>query len=84
MEKLVSKPENNVETKDKELGEAVAKPLIPISHKDFNEFIKGKGFVGRQVVYAMDPRFPFSKLVLRKIKIMTDGRSVDVISGNFS
>ena len=62
MEKLVSKPENNVEDKDKELGEAGAKPLIPmgpkapgmspkelipISHKDFNEFIKGKGFVGR-------------------------------------
>ena len=23
------------------------KELIPISHKDFNEFIKGKGFVGR-------------------------------------
>ena len=33
MEKIVSKPENN--------------DLIPISHKDFNEFIKGKGFVGR-------------------------------------
>ena len=69
MEKLVSKPENNVEDKDKELGEAGvkapsaggAKPLIPmgpttpgmsrqglipISHKDFNEFITGKGFVG--------------------------------------
>ena len=39
MEKLVSKPENDVEDKDK--------GLIPISHKDFNEFIKGKGFVGR-------------------------------------
>ena len=24
-----------------------ANDLIPISHKDFNEFIKGKGFVGR-------------------------------------
>ena len=24
-----------------------AQGLIPISHKDFNEFIKGKGFVGR-------------------------------------
>ena len=38
----------------------------------------------KQVVYAMVPRPPFSKLVFRKIKIMTDGRSVDVISGNFS
>ena len=53
----MSKPENN------DLGEAGAKKplismgpkapgmspqgLIPISHKDFNEFIKGKGFVGR-------------------------------------
>ena len=37
MEKLVSKPENNVEDKE----------LFPISHKDFNEFIKGKGFIGR-------------------------------------
>ena len=37
-----------------------------------------------QVVYAMVPIPPFSKLVLRMIKIMTDGRSVDVISGNFS
>ena len=38
----MSKPKN-----DKEFGEAGAKPLIPISHKDFNEFIKGRGFVGR-------------------------------------
>ena len=36
---LLSKPENNVENKNRE--------LIPISHKDFNEFIKGKGFKGR-------------------------------------
>ena len=38
MEKVVSKQGNNVEDKNRE--------LIPISHKDFNEFIKGKGFVG--------------------------------------
>ena len=37
-----------------------------------------------QVVYAMGPKPPFSKRVLPKIKIMTDGRGVDVISGNFS
>ena len=30
-----------------ELCEAGAKSLIPISHKDLNEFIKGKGFTGR-------------------------------------
>ena len=38
----------------------------------------------RQVVYAMDPRPPFSERVLLKVKTTTDGRSVDVISGNFS
>ena len=32
----------------------------------------------------MGPRSPFSKCVLPKVKIMTDGKSVDVISGNFS
>ena len=37
-----------------------------------------------QVVYAMVPRPPCSKRVLQMIKIMTFGRSVDVISGNFS
>ena len=37
-----------------------------------------------QVVYSMDPRPPFSERVLPKVKAMTDGRSVDVISGNFS
>ena len=37
-----------------------------------------------QVVYAMVPRPPCSKRVRRMIKIMTDGRSVDVISGNLS
>ena len=40
MEKVASKQENNVESHE-------PKELIPISHKDFNEFIKGKGFVGR-------------------------------------
>ena len=28
-------------------SEAPRSELIPISHKDFNEFIKGKGFTGR-------------------------------------
>ena len=40
--------------------------------------------VDDQVVYAMVPRPLFSKLVLFRIKIMTDGRNVDVIPGNFS
>ena len=35
-------------------------------------------------VYAMGPRPTFSKRVLPRIKIMTVGRSVDVISGNSS
>ena len=37
MEKVLSKSEKDNGPKD----------LIPSSHKDFNEFIKGKGFVGR-------------------------------------
>ena len=37
-----------------------------------------------QVVYAMGLKPPFSKRVFLKVKIMTDGRNVDVISGTFS
>ena len=40
--------------------------------------------IDTQVVYAMGPRRPFSKHVLPKVKIMTDGESVDVNSGNSS
>ena len=57
MEKITSKPENNVEDKahsDDEAQDLInmaqgmsPQELIPISHKEFNEFIKGKGFVGR-------------------------------------
>ena len=45
---------------------------------------KNEGTGRSQVVYAMVPIPPFSKLVLCMINIMTDGMSVDVISGNFS
>ena len=38
-----------------------------------------------QVVYAMGPKPPFSiRVFFLKVKIMTDGRNVDVISGTFS
>ena len=37
-----------------------------------------------QVVYAAAPRPAFSKHVLHMIKIMMDGRSADLICGNFS
>ena len=37
-----------------------------------------------QVVYAMDPRPPFSERVLPMVKTMTDGRSVNLISGDLS
>ena len=62
MEKLVVGPEKevNIVDNDKELGEAKdlipmgptalgmsPQGLIPISHKDFNDFIKRRGFVGR-------------------------------------
>ena len=47
MEKLVSKPENNVEDKD----------LIPITQKDFEKFIKGKelkdGIIIRQEILRL-------------------------------
>ena len=32
----------------------------------------------------MNPRPPFIERVLPEVKTMTDGRSVEVISGNFS
>ena len=35
-------------------------------------------------MYAMGPRPPFSKRALPKVKILTDGRNVDLISRNFS
>ena len=37
-----------------------------------------------QVMYAMDSRPSFTERVLPKVKTMSDGRSVDVISGNFN
>ena len=56
MADLLNEPENkvNITDNDKELIPMGPKApgistqgLIPISHKDFNVFIKGKGFVGR-------------------------------------
>ena len=35
---------NQMESKETAISQS---ELIPISHKDFNEFIKGRGFVGR-------------------------------------
>ena len=48
----------------------------------FWQLFEKKNFV--QVVNAMGPRPPFSKCVFSKIKIMTYGRSFDVISDDFS
>ena len=39
--------EHKIENEDLTAKEPVTPGLRPISHKDFNEFIKGKGFVGR-------------------------------------
>ena len=36
-----------------------------------------------QVDHAMGPRLPFSTLNLPNFKIITDGRSVDVLSAEF-
>ena len=73
----MSKPENNVENKDKEL---IPKELIPISHKDFNEFIKGKGFVGRNNYKLKDLKamFGFKPLTNKKQVTVTidDGKEI--------
>ena len=44
-----------------------AQGLIPISHKDFNEFIKGKGFTGRKNYRLKDLKamFGFKPLTYR-------------------
>ena len=74
MEKLVSKPENNVEDKE----------LIPISHKDFNEFIKGKGFVGRNnyKLKELKATFGFKPLTNKKQVIVTidDGKELALMN----
>ena len=71
MEKLVSKPENNVEDKE----------LIPISHKDFNEFIKGKGFIGRNNYKLKELKAMFGfKLLTNKNQVtvtIDDGKELN-------
>ena len=62
MEKLVSKPENNVEDKD----------LIPIIQKDFEKFIKGKGVKGwnnyktrdLKAMFGFKPMFSGQRIIL--------------------
>ena len=66
MEKVLSKPENEVNVVDND------KELIPISHKDFNEFIKGKGFVGRNNYKLRDLKAMFG------FKPLDNGRRVTV------
>ena len=70
MEEFGNKVENKLENKD----------LIPISHKDFNEFIKRKGFVGRNnyKLKELKAMFGFKPMVNRNEVTITidDGREM--------
>ena len=70
MANLLDKPENNVEDKE----------LRPISHKDFNEFIKGKGFIGRNnyKLKELKAMFGFKPLANKKQVTVTidDGKEI--------
>ena len=50
------------------------KELIPITHKEFNEFIKGKGFTGRDNYKLKDLKAMFG------FKPMITGSSVTISS----
>ena len=83
----MSKLENNVEDKElipmgpKALGMS-PQGLIPISHKDFNEFIKGKGFVGRNnyKLKELKAMFGFKPLTNKKQVTVTidDGKEISM------
>ena len=47
--------------------------LKPISHKKFNEFIKGKGFKGRnnQVLKDLKAKFGFKPLIKRRVLVVS-------------
>ena len=70
MANLLDKPENNVEDKK----------LRPISHKDFNEFIEGKGFIGRNnyKLKELKAMFGFKPLTNKKQVTVTidDGKEI--------
>ena len=53
------------------------KELVPITHKEFNEFIKGKGFKGRNNHKLKDLKAMFG------FKPMITGSSVTVSSNGF-
>ena len=63
MEEFGNKSENKSEGKE----------LIPISHRDFNEFIKGRGFVRRNSYKLRDLKafFGFKPIVTRNQVIVT-------------
>ena len=53
------------------------KELVPITHKKFNEFIKGKGFKGRNNYKLKDLKAMFG------FKPMSTGSSVTISSNGF-
>ena len=74
MEKVLSKPESEVNIADNIIDND--KELTPISHKDFNEFIKGRGFVGRNNYKLRDLKamFGFKPLVNKVTVTIDDGK----------
>ena len=74
MKNVLSKQENNNENNVED------NDLIPISHKDFNEFIRGKGFVGRNnyKLRELKTMFGFKPLTKKNQVTVTidDGREL--------
>ena len=74
MEKVLSKPENDkplIPMEPTTQGMS-SQELIPISHKDFNKFIKGRGFVGRNNYRLRELKAMFG------FKPLTKGNQVSV------
>ena len=55
-------------------GDHLGGPLMPIRHKEFNEFIKGKGFKGRNNYQLADLKAMFG------FKLMITGSPVTISS----
>ena len=71
---MESKPESEVHIADNIVDND--KELTPISHKDFNEFINGRGFVGRNNYKLRDLKamFEFKPLVNKVTVTIDDGK----------
>ena len=73
---MTSKAKSNDNTCSNDASAAEC-DLVPISHKDFNEFIKGKGFTGRNKYKLKELKdiFGFKPIAKgERISISIDGR----------